>query len=82
MANGKITHVYKRVTRDATSKVGIIDVGGEKYEFTPKQVGPDLLADADAVRSKPPLWDKLQDKEVEFELKGGEIIKGSIRKRK
>lgn len=79
MPTGKI-QVYSHGTQKAKSPyIGILETNKETYDFAPKHLGPDLLDDAD--RNKE--WNKLDKKEVEFDLnEKGEVVRESIRKKR
>lgn len=79
MPTGKIK-VYSPGTKKAKSPyIGILKTNKETYDFAPKHLGPDLLEDAD--RNKE--WDKLDERDVEFELdEKGDVVRGTIRKKR
>jgi len=79
MPTGKI-RVYSAGTKKAKSPyIGILETRKETYDFAPKHLGPDLLEDAD--RNKE--WDKLDERDVEFELdEKGDVVRGTIRKKR
>ncbi len=78
MPTGKIK-VYSPGTQKAKSPhIGILKTSKETYDFAPKHLGPDLLEDAGRNEE----WDKLDEKEVDFDLEKGEVVRRSVRKKR
>lgn len=78
MAEGNITKIYSRGTRDATSKWGIIKVDGEEYEFHEKHLDPVLKKKEGLDKYTA---DKMDGWLVEFDLLNGEIQKGTLKRK-